>query len=66
MFNFILNVHLLMYFKDKSTPLPKIKKIPKPPPPPKKKKTPSKQKLKKSGNNDLLLCFIQEIIFTYS
>lgn len=42
MFNFILDVHLLMYFKDKNTPLSK-KEISTPPP---KKKIPKKRKKK--------------------
>lgn len=50
MSNYILNVPLLMYFKDKNTPFPKIKKNIKAIPPKiyqKKKQTP-KQKLKKN------------------
>lgn len=43
MFNFILDVHLLMYFKDKNTPLSK-KEISTPNPP---KKIPKKKTKKK-------------------
>lgn len=56
MSNYILNVPLLMYFKDKNTPFPKIKKNIKAIPPKEKKTNTETKTKKKSGNIDLFLC----------